>query len=364
MNVLYVDLEQEWRGGQNQALLTLRGLRTRGHWAELVALGRGALAGRARAEAIPVHTVRGPARRLAAAFLLRGLLARRTFDLLHANEPHSLTAAWLAGAHHRLPVVVSRRVAYPLRQSSLAMKRYASTRRAFAISRFVQQSVLDSGLPAGQLELVYEGVEVPPPPSAEHRWRARERWGVAEGEPLIGCVGYLLPEKGQQFLVGAMPAVRARFPACRLLLAGDGRWRRRLERMVTALNLGSAVHFAGIVQDVSQVYAALDVFVFPSLAEPLGTSLLAAMAWGLPAVAVARGGVPEIIEDGRDGLLVPEPDAGRIAAAVTRLLDDPEEAGRLGGRARETIVRRFSADQMVENTLRAYAHVISPAERR
>src|SRR5574337_980624 len=106
---LYVDLEPEWRGGQNQALLTLRGLRARGHAAELVAVRGQPLALRAAAEGIPVHGVGERAARLGAALLLRRLLRRRKFDVLHANEPHALTAAWLAGAHRRLALVVSRR---------------------------------------------------------------------------------------------------------------------------------------------------------------------------------------------------------------------------------------------------------------
>ncbi len=254
---LYVDLEQEWRGGQNQALLTLRGLRARGHAAELVAVGECPLARRAQAEGIPVHAVGPRARRFQSALLLRRLLTQRRFDLLHANEPHALTAAWLARAHHRLPLVASRRVAYPLQRNSLALARYRAARRILAISRFVAESVVASGLPTKQVEIVYEGVEVPPLPSVEARRVARRRWGVGGDETLVGCVGYLLPEKGQRFLIRALPAVREHFPNCRLRLAGDGPCRARLGNLVRDLQLESAVHFAGFVEDVAQVAAGL-----------------------------------------------------------------------------------------------------------
>jgi glycosyltransferase involved in cell wall biosynthesis len=356
---LYVDLEQEWRGGQNQALLTLRGLRARGHAAELVAVRGGPLARRAQAEGVLVHTVGPHARRLQAVLLLRQLLARRRFDLLHANEPHALTAAWLARVHRRVPVVASRRVAYPLQRNSLALARYRAARCILAISRFVAESVLASGLPDERVEIVYEGVEVPPLPSKEARCAARRRWGVGEHETLIGCVGYLLPEKGQRFLIRALPAVREHFPACRLLLAGDGPCRTRLHDLVHDLRLQSAVQFAGFVEDIPQVYAALDLFVFPSLAEPLGTSLVAAMAYGLPVAAVKSGGVPEYVTDGETGLLAPAAEPGALAAAVLRLLRDPEQARHLGSAARETIEQRFAAEHMVENTLRVYQRICS-----
>jgi glycosyltransferase involved in cell wall biosynthesis len=360
---LYVDLETEWRGGQNQVLLTLRGLRARGHAAELVAAHGCPLARRAQAEGVPVHTVGHHGARLQAALVLRRLLGQQRFDLVHANEPHALSAAWLARAHRRLPVVVSRRVAYPLQTSGLAISRYRAARRIVAISRFVANSVIASGLAADQIEIVYEGVEVPQLPSPEVRRRARELWGAVEGEVLLGCVGYLLPEKGQEFLIRAMPIVRAEFPACRLLLAGDGQCRGPLENLVRKLRLESAVRITGFVEDIPQVYAALDAFVFPSLAEPLGTSLLAAMAQALPVVAVARGGVLEIVTNGENGLLAASADPDAIATATLKLLRDPDLAARLGRAAREGVEQRFTSDRMVEQTLRVYHKVRSEQGR-
>jgi glycosyltransferase involved in cell wall biosynthesis len=269
-----------------------------------------------------------------------------------------MTAAWLAGAHRHLPIVASRRVAYPLQNHPLALARYHAARRILAVSHFVAETVIASGISPDHVEVVYDGVEVPPLPSPELRRLARERWGASEGVTLLGCVGYFLPEKGQQFLIRALPALREHNNSCRLLLAGDGPCRERLERLVRQLGLESAVHFAGVVEDVSEVYAALDVFVLPSLAEPLGSSLLTAMAHGMPVVAAASGGVPEYIEHGRNGLLVavqPKAEYARtLARALMRLLREPDTARRLGAAAREMIAARFTAERMVEETLRVY----------
>lgn len=361
MRILLVDLESSWRGGQSQALLLLQGLVARGHSVELLSAQGAALAQRAQSENIPVSAISNSLRRARAAGRIRTLLRDPGFDVVHANEAHALTAAWLAGAHRRATLVTARRVAFPLGTSALSRARYRAARRIIAISRFVAQSVVDSGVPARRVEVVYDGVEIPPPSSPDAnmaaskaaRCAARERWGVPEGQPLLGCVGYLLPEKGQEFLLRALPEIRARFPACRLLLAGDGPCRARLERIATDLSIQSAVHFAGHVQNVSEAYAALDVFVFPSLAEPLGSSLLAAMAAGLPVIAVASGGVPEVVEEGA-GLLLPDPNPAGIAEAAVRLLSNPSMAASLGQTARKIIQQKFSADRMVESTLQAY----------
>ncbi len=356
MRVLLVDLDSAWRGGQGQALLLLEGLRARGHDAELLSVSGAALAERARAAGLPVYTAAATFRRVSAARLTRNLLRKLHFDVIHANEAHALTAAWMAGAHRQAPLVVSRRVAFPLNASRLARARYHAARRVLAVSHFVARSVADSGLPAGVVRVVYDGVEAPPPLTPESRQRARGRWGISEAEPLLGCVGYLLPEKGQETLLRALPAIRARVPDCRLLLAGDGPCRPRLERLAEQLGVRSAVLFAGHVQDVDEVYRALDLFVFPSLAEPLGSSLLAAMACGLPVIAVAAGGVPEVIEEG-SGLLLAEAGPDEIAHAAVGLLLDRDGAARLGWAARRVIQQRFTADHMVDATLKIYSEL-------
>jgi glycosyltransferase involved in cell wall biosynthesis len=358
MKVIYVDLDREWRGGQNQAWLTVKGLRACGHDAYLVAVRDSPLAQRAEAEGVPVHVVGTRARRAGAVLLLRRLFAQENFDLLHANEPHALTAAWLAGAQNRVPVVVSRRVVYPLKQSALARRRYEIVQRIVAISRLVEKRVLESGVPPEKVAVVYEGVEVPNPPELEARRRARQRWGVTESERLLGCVGYLVPGKGQEVALRALSTVRAKIPGVRLLFAGDGPRRPSLEALTQQLGLQEAVIFAGFVQDMPQVYAALDIFVFPALGEGLGTSLLAAMAWGLPVLALASGGVPEYVEDGGNGLLVTQADPDLLSAGILRLLRDESLRRTLGQTARRNIEERFSAGRMVENTIRVYEDVL------
>jgi glycosyltransferase involved in cell wall biosynthesis len=195
--------------------------------------------------------------------------------------------------------------------------------------------------------------------ASQARERARQRWSVTADEHLIGCVGYLLPEKGQETVVRAMPAVRAKFPGARLLLAGDGSCRERLEAVTKQFGLQEAIIFAGFVEDVAQVYAALDIFVFPSLAEPLGTSLLAAMAWGLPVLAVASGGVPEYVDDGENGLLVAESKPDLVTDGILRLLSNNSLREQVGQKARRKMEAQFSASCMVQNTLRAYQEILS-----
>jgi len=241
--------------------------------------------------------------------------------------------------------------------------RYQIAQRIVAISHFVEKSILESGVPPEKVTVVYEGVEVPSLPTPEARRKARQRWGMTGDEKLLGCIGYLLPEKGQEIAILALSALRTKVSGARLLLAGDGPCRPALEALVQQLGLRDEVIFAGFVEDVSQVYVALDAFVFPSLAEPLGTSLLAAMAWGLPLVAVASGGVAEYVKDGDNGLLAARPDQNLFSSGIMRILNDESLGITLGQRARGTIAEQFSAGRMVENTIHMYEDVLQEMKK-
>jgi glycosyltransferase involved in cell wall biosynthesis len=357
MKVLFVDLEREWRGGQSQALLTLRGLRERRHEVELLAAKDSPLAIRAAAAGIIVHQVARFGLRAWAAVAMRGLLRRPRFDLAHLNEPHSLTAAWLAGAHKKLPLLLSRRIGFPLRKSRVSRARYRAVKRFVANSQNVAQSLIDSGIAAKRISIVNEGVEILQVPSTDQRSRARERWGVREHEFLFGCVSVFVPEKGQRHLIEALPRVRMLHPEVRLLLAGDGACRQELQTLATQLGQSEAVLFPGFVSNVEEVYAALDAFAFPSEFEGLGTALQTAMAAGLPCISTNRGALGEVVEQERTALVV-EPDGKEFSVVMLRLLDDADLRKKLGDAGRREVQERFSAARMVENTLSVYEDVM------
>jgi glycosyltransferase involved in cell wall biosynthesis len=363
MRVLYVDLEREWRGGQSQALLALAGLRQRGHEVELLAARDSPLAHRALEAGIIVHQVPRFGLRGWAALAMRRLLARRRLDLVHLNEPHALTAAWLAGAHMRLPLLLSRRIGFPLQKNAVSRARFRAVERFAANSKDVAQSLIDSGIAAERISIVNEGVEIFPLRTPEQRSSARKHWNVRENEFLFGCVSVFVPEKGQRHLIEALPLVRELHPEVRLLLAGDGLCRAELEELTKRLGQTEAVLFPGFVTEVAQVYAALDAFAFPSEFEGLGTALQAAMAAGLPCISTACGALGELV-DGERTALVAEPNGKEFAVAMLRLINDEGLRKNLSEAGRSEVQQRFSADRMVENTIHVYENVLLKTRRR
>jgi glycosyltransferase involved in cell wall biosynthesis len=357
MRILFADLEREWRGGQSQALLTLRGLREMGHEIELLAAQDSPLAERAAKAGIVVHQVPRLGLRAWAAGALRGIVARGGLDLVHLNEPHALAAAWLARAHKRLPLLLSRRIGFPLRKNLVSQALYCALDRFVANSRDVARSLVDSGISEDKISIVNEGVEIPPLPTPEQRNSARKHWGIDDHEFLFGCVSVFVPEKGQRHLIEALPKVRAVHPEARLILAGDGARFAELQTLAKKLEQSEAVLFHGFVKDVAQVYAALDVFAFPSEFEGLGTALQAGMAYGLPSISTKRGALGEVVDHERTALVV-EPEAGEIATAMLRLLNDEDLRRRLANSGRREVEERFSAGRMVKNTIAVYEDVL------
>src|ERR1700731_1050443 len=362
VRVLYVDLEREWRGGQSQALLTLGGLRERRHEVELLAARDSALANRVSEAGITVHQVPQFGLRARAARAMRTLIARTRFELVHLNEPHALTAAWLARTHTRLPLLLSRRIGFPLQKNAVSQARYRAVERFIANSKDVAQSLIDSGVAAERISIVNEGVEIFPLRTPEQRSIARKHWGVRENEFFFGCVSVFVPEKGQRHLIEALPLVRALHPEVRLLLAGDGACRAELQALTTHLGQSEAVFFPGFVKDVAQVYAALDAFAFPSEFEGLGTALQAAMAAGLPCISTKRGALGEVVDGERTALAV-EPNGQEFAVAMLRLINDGALRKSLSEAGRREVQQRFSAGRMVENTIRIYEDVLQKTRK-
>ena len=348
----------------------LEGFNARHHIAELLTQEGSALGERAAARGVTVHYVSRRTTRLSAALKIAKLLRSsspdpelhsddRKFALVHANEAHAVTSAWLARAHRSVPLVVSRRVGFPLKEDNFARSRYRAAARILPISEWVAGILAKSGIPQQQMTVVYEGVEVSRLPSPQIRHAARMRFGITDESPLIGCVGVLLPDKGQDALIRALATVRAEFPSVKLLLVGDGPDKSRLQNLAAKLNVTDAVIFAGFVSAMESVYPALDLFAFPSRFEGLGTSLLSAMSYAIPSVAFRACAFPEIIEHGRSGLLADLNNDESLANSLAAILRNPEIALQIGRAARQRIDQKFSAPKMVENMLAVYESLLT-----
>jgi hypothetical protein len=298
MRVLHIDTGREMRGGQWQALHLLQGLAERGIASRLLSPPDSDLFQAATAVGLDVRPL-GPT---ALAFGAGG------FDLIHAHDAHAHALALLA----RQPLIVSRRVAFPVKESLLSRIKYRRASHYLAVSDFVRQVLLHAEVPAEKITLVYDGVRVP------DRVRSEDR-------PLIVALDSEDPAKGKAIVEKA------------------------------ARLAGVPVHFSRrLLEDLTQ--AALFVYITES--EGLGSAALLAMSYGAPVIASRAGGLPEIVRHGETGLLTDNAPKC-VAASIRRLLDDRVLAVRLATRARSMVEQKFTIGHMVQNTVRVYERMLS-----
>ena len=221
-----------------------------------------------------------------------------------------------------------------------------------AVSASTAELCLGSGIGCGgQYRVIYNGIDA-------EQFRA----GIGQvdlpsrlrGKRLIGAVGSLTREKGMDLLLGAFPLLLTKCPDLHMVILGDGQLRQSLERTAAELGAGERVFFAGNVDDVRPWMERFEVVLIPSRTEGSPTVLLESMALGRPVVAAAVGGIPELLEDGESGLLVPPEDAAALSMATTSLLLDADRRSALGSAARRRVDAGFSLDQSISKLEQVY----------
>ena len=355
-SVLHVDTAATWRGGQNQVLLTVSGMAARGAEVAVACRAGGELEARAAAAGARVRPLpfRGDLWPPAILGLARLLRRERPAALL-LHDPHAVSAGLVASRlAGRAALVAVRRVDFPLR-GPFSKAKYAACHRVIVVSRATFAVVEAGGVRPDRLRLVYEGV--PDRVAAPGGREALQALGVPPGAPVVGNVAALTDHKDHATLVAAMALLRARVPEARLVIAGEGELRPALEAQARALGLADRVVFAGFRHDLDRLSPAFSVFCLSSRLEGLGTSVLDAMAFGLPVVATAAGGIPEAVEDGVTGRLVPPRDPAALADALAEALRDEERRRAWGAAGRRRFCARFTVAHMVEETERVLAEV-------
>lgn len=177
--------------------------------------------------------------------------------------------------------------------------------------------------------------------------------------PVIGFVGRLVDQKGCEHLVRAAPAILARHPHARFVIVGDGVDRSGLEALAVQEGVAAAFEFAGYDPDPARRLRSMTVLAVPSIYEPLGMVALEAMVCEVPVVASRVGGLPEVVDDGRTGLLVPPRDPAALAAALGRVLDDPASARAMGTAGRDRAIRNFSPEVVAAQYAELYRRLLA-----
>jgi glycosyltransferase involved in cell wall biosynthesis len=330
--------------------------------------GVGELGERMLAEGVPVVNLgRRPGRDWRVALRMAGELRRRRIELIHAHQYTPFFYAALAkiasGRWPRLVLTEHGRnypdVVSPARRLA---NRLVLGHLADAITGVCEFSLrqLDQadGFSPRRFRVIENGVEPGRYERPRDRAATRVRLGLDPGRRYLTCVARFHPVKDHDMLLRAFREVAARRPDADLLLVGDGELRGRLEEQAGMLGLAPRVRFLGVRPDVAEILGVCDLFVLASKSEAASLSIMEAMSAELPVVATAVGGNPEIVLDGRTGLLVPRGDAQAMAAAVLQLLDRPAHALAMGEAGRARARERYRLDLTAEAYIALYRDLI------
>lgn len=357
---LHIDSARTWRGGQNQVLLTVLGLRALGHRAMLVTHPAGELRQRAREGLDLIPLAPATEMDLSAAWRLSRLVKQLKPDVIHAHDPHGVAMAALALSMStqlaKPPLIASRRVDFHIKGNALSRWKYRQVDCFVCASDAIRKMLIADGVPATYVVTIHEGIDLAHVAAAPPADLHAELW-LPHHAPIVGNVAALVPHKGQRHLVEAAAIVVTQVPDARFVIAGEGELRASLERQIRERRLEKHVFLAGFRPDILSVHRGFDIFVMSSVTEGLGTSLLDAMACGKPVIATTAGGMPEVVADGESGILVPPRDDAALAAAIVRLLKDPPLRAAMGAAGERRVRERFSSERMVQDTLDLYKRV-------
>jgi glycosyltransferase involved in cell wall biosynthesis len=364
MKILHLNTETGFRGGERQVQLLVEGLHQRHHHQLVIGRSEGQLLSVLAEKSIPVQGYEKP--KLLGVHSPRLIAQVRSWatefqpDIIHAHTGNAHTLAVNAFLD-RYPVLTTRRVDFAIKTNYFSKRKYTRPGQHFiAISTGVKNVLLEGGVPENRIDIVFSGVNTDRVTGGDGK-ALRQLWlGEYHEGPLIGFVGALVDHKAPWILAQAAPLIKQVLPNAKVVFVGDGEERARIEAISS--QHPNALHLAGWRDDIADCLDAFDLFVMPSKLEGLCTSLVDALAAGVPSIASRAGGMPDVVCDGKTGVLVPPLDAKALAEAVVRLWQSPALRKQYIAQGLEHVQANFTADAMVEGTEKVYESVKSRFE--
>ena len=286
---------------------------------------------------------------------LRRVIRELRPDIVHCHSSLSgRVAAWLEHVpgrfytRHSVFPPSKKLTTFPGKQLNGLLNRVLST-DIVAVAEAAKKNLTDTGVPADMITVIINGVEPLREVTPAECEALRDTLGVGRDDFVCGIVARLEDYKGHSYLLESAKKVLAAHPATDFLIVGDGSQADALKKQAADLGITGNVLFTGFTDDVAPYYGIMDLNLNCSWGtEATSLALAEGMSAGVPAVATTYGGNPCMIEDGKNGLLVPEKDPGAMAAAILSLIDDPERLADLSAAARRVYAEKFTARAMAE----------------
>ena len=297
----------------------------------------------------------------AAIYKFYRLIKTEKVDIIHT---HSSKDSWIAGTAGRIsqtPVVRSRHLSTPVRQSLMAAFVYSHLCDIIITSGMhIREALITKNkIDPDRIVSIPAGVDTKKYDINIKGDNIRAEFGLIGSYPVVGSVAILRRWKGHHFILEAVPRIISAFPDAKFLITGDGPQWDNLNMKIRELGIEKHVIMTGFRNDISEIMSALDIFILPSTASEATSQVIPqALSMGKPVIATNVGGLPEIIEDGVTGLLIPPGDPDAIAGAVLRMAEHKEEAQKMAVKGRDKILKDFTFQGMIDRTAGVYYDVL------
>lgn len=353
MNILQLNVEKGWRGGERQTLYCMEAFRDRGASVELLARAGQPLAQRAAQAGFVVHPVRNVVDQM------RFLIAQaRRFDIVHAQTANTVTWAVLSRWAHRRPIVFSRRTSFPVKPAD-EWKTGLKWRRVDQLVAISEMAAVEPRRLGIEPLIIRSAVKAQPVDPGRNQ-ALIQKLGLA-GKRIVATSAALIADKDPETLIRAVALLASRRDDVVFVHFGAGGNREEQARaLIAELGLQDTYLLAGFCSGVESYYAIMDVFVMASREEALGSSVFDAFLQRVPVVSTDAGGLSESLAEGR-GLLSPVGDAAAMAAHIERVLDDRALADQLTARALEYVHREHDVSIMGQRYLDCFSRLIANA---
>lgn len=361
MKILHFSSAKTWRGGEQQIAYLYEELTKKRLQQWIFCVQDSAMASYCLQKKMPHFTYQ---KRFSinplVAIQLKAIVEKNGIDLVHLHDAHSHTFGFISTfLGNKTPFILSRRVDFPVRDSWLSHRKYnhPSIKKILSVSNKVQQILAPAIIDQQKLQVVHSGVDVD---RFQHSDKGilRKEYGIPKAIKVIGNIAAIAPHKDYfTFVDTAEILLKTNQQLKFLIIGGDGGEEALIKAYIAEKKLTDYFILTGFRKDIAQILPEIEVFLFTSKEEGLGTSVIDALACGVPVVATDAGGIPEIIQDGMNGFLASVGNAAKLAEQINYVLLNTGEQDSIIKKGKET-AQQFSKKRMAEKTYLVYQELI------
>lgn len=356
-NILHIDSEYGWRGGQQQAVYLFEGLLKRGYKTRFVCQPKSKLTKYFKEKRLPFNEIkmRGEID-IISAFKIASLCKKDNYHIIHAHSAHALSIGILSKLFYpKIKIIGVRRVDFHLKNNPFSRFKYNTklVSKIVCISEGIEKILLEDGVPKTKLRVIHSGINIHKFDEVSKMKNFRKNYQIGHDDIIVGTVAALVGHKDYPNLLKAAEIVLSKKNNVTFISLGDGKNEETIKELASNLNLNNKFLFLGYKSNVGGIIKHFDIFVMASKKEGLGTSILDAQSIGLPVIGTKTGGIPEAVHHNENGLLVPPKNSKELASAILKLIDDEKLRVDFSKQAKKS-VKEFDIELTIAKNIELY----------